>query len=646
MADINSFFEEGIKSYIEQSFLKYSKNQEIIFDKNFDNIILQPLFINDISLYKNLIQKNKLKSEIWGLIGGLLDQKINQLLSELNTTLKNEKNKIIKYSQYIKKSNGLIEQYEKKIQEKQDEIKNNNDSNKLQDNDDANDNDENNEEKDELKDVNYSEYITKNNQALIKKITKYNKEKEKEDQNLNLYQKKLRHKEKNVCVGKIRILQIKIIHIALIILINEINSQEIRNKNYNKENNYRLLNDYLFDFVDRAEKYKDKAYINYALFIKTFLIQLVLIINNQGYKDINMSFLNQILNSINNIKKVYSNSYISDLIKYIEKLISKPDTFLCRNAFTILKDASLKKIKPRSRNNSFDKNDVVNNNNNPNNKIEGNRKIDEFIKIKKREEKSDSEDDEDDFQKKLSSVISFKNSSTQNNNPNLNFQFQSQSSLGLLDTYKNKSLINDSAFSNNSLIYIENRDGTNLLNSSKLSLDDSISKQGGMYRSGSYSELLGINSRLASQLPTLRNTKKEKQRNILEKFGKKMRMKKLNIERKSSNEKLDKIFGKEIRNIVNKNFYSNEGIRESTYNKNKNTTATENKKNKNTMEKNNAKKNSESDILAVKTPVKNTEENNSTNKKEENTNINNNILKQTGIKRNLQLLFNQQTDKF
>ena len=126
MADINSFFEEGIKSYIEQSFLKYSKNQEIIFDKNFDNIILQPLFINDISLYKNLIQKNKLKSEIWGLIGGLLDQKINQLLSELNTTLKNEKNKIIKYSQYIKKSNGLIEQYEKKIQEKQDEIKNNN----------------------------------------------------------------------------------------------------------------------------------------------------------------------------------------------------------------------------------------------------------------------------------------------------------------------------------------------------------------------------------------------------------------------------------------------------------------------------------------------------------------------------------------
>ena len=113
-----------------------------------------------------------------------------------------------------------------------------------------------------------------------------------------------------------------------------------------------------------------------------------------------------------------------------------------------------------------------------------------------------------------------------------------------------------------------------------------------------------------------------------------MKMKKINIERKSSNEKLDKIFGKEIRNIVNHNFYNNEG---SSYNKNKNTTATENKK-----EKNNTKKIS-SEILAVKTPVKNTNEN---SQEKEEQNINNNILKQSGIKKNLQLLFNQQTDKF
>ena len=623
MADINSFFEEGIKSYIEQSFLKYSKSIETIFDKNFDTNLIQPLFISDISLYKNLIQKNKLKSEIWGLIYNLIDQKINQLLCGCNDVVKNMKNQVIKYTQKIKKSNGLIEQYRKLIKEKNEEINNNNKSLKEKKDNSDYENDFN------LEDKNYENEIAQCNGKLINEITEYRKKKEDEKENINRYQKKLRNRERNVIIGKIRILKIKILHITITILINEINGQEIKNKNYNKENNYKLLNDYINDFIDKIEKNKDKVYIDYTSFIKNFLIQLALIINNKGYKDINISFLNLILNTFNNIKKVYSNSHISEIIKYVEKLISKPDTFLCPNAFKILKDASLRKIKPRSRNNSFDKNDIVSNN--QNNKIEGNRKIDEFITYKKREEKSDSEDDEEDFQKKLSNVISFKNSSTQNNIPNINFL--SQSSLGLHDTYKHKSLLNDSALSNNSLIYIDNQNGTNLLNSSRISLDDSISKQG-MYRSGSCSELLGINSRLASNLPTLRNTKKEKKKNLLEKFGKKMKMKKINIERKSSNEKLDKIFGKEIRNIVNHNFYNNEG---SSYNKNKNTTATENKK-----EKNNTKKIS-SEILAVKTPVKNTNEN---SQEKEEQNINNNILKQSGIKKNLQLLFNQQTDKF
>ena len=623
MADINSFFEEGIKSYIEQSFLKYSKSIETIFDKNFDTNLIQPLFVSDISLFKNLIQKNKLKSEIWGLIYNLIDQKINQLLCGCNDVVKNMKNQVIKYTQKIKKSNGLIEQYRKLIKEKNEEINNNNKSLKEKKDNSDYENDLN------LEDKNYENEIAQCNGKLINEITEYRKKKEDEKENINRYQKKLRNRERNVIIGKIRILKIKILHITITILINEINGQEIKNKNYNKENNYKLLNDYINDFIDKIEKNKDKVYIDYTSFIKNFLIQLALIINNKGYKDINISFLNLILNTFNNIKKVYSNSHISDVIKYVEKLISKPDTFLCPNAFKILKDASLRKIKPRSRNNSFDKNDIVNNN--QNNKIEGNRKIDEFITYKKREEKSDSEDDEEDFQKKLSNVISFKNSSTQNNIPNINFL--SQSSLGLHDTYKHKSLLNDSALSNNSLIYIDNQNGTNLLNSSRISLDDSISKQG-MYRSGSCSELLGINSRLASNLPTLRNTKKEKKKNLLEKFGKKMKMKKINIERKSSNEKLDKIFGKEIRNIVNHNFYNNEG---SSYNKNKNTTATENKK-----EKNNTKKIS-SEILAVKTPVKNKNEN---SQEKEEQNINNNILKQSGIKKNLQLLFNQQTDKF
>ena len=191
----------------------------------------------------------------------------------------------------------------------------------------------------------------------------------------------------------------------------------------------------------------------------------------------------------------------------------------------------------------------------------------------------------------------------------------------------------NSAISNNS----------NLLDSSKISLDDSLSIQGSMYRSGSYSELLGINSRLASQLPCVRNTKKEKENKYLEKFKKKIRIKKEhkydnNYNRKNSNEKLDNIFGKEIRKIVNNNFYNNNA---NTYdNKDKNTTATENKKNNN--ENDISKHNKNSNILATKTPIKNGSENAYENN---NKIVNINNLKDNDIKKNLQLLFNQQTDK-
>ena len=370
MADVNSFFEEGIKSYIEKSFLKYIKKDEIIFDKNLDNILIQPLFINGISLYKSLIQKNKLKSEIWGLIGELYNQNINQLLLEYNNTVEKEKNKALKYIKYIQKSNDLINQYGQKVIEKRNECLNIIYQNITRDN-----NDNNIEEKNDLKDCNTDIY--KNEKVLLKKIEKYRKEQEKEKINLSIYHKKLRHKEIKAIIGKIYILKLKIIQISLIILANEINSENMRNNNYNKEINYKLLNDYINDFIDEIEKNKKKLNLDYTLFIKKFIIQLSLIINKQGYKDINISFLNQLLNSINNINKIYSNSQLSDLIKYLEKLISQPDIFLCRNAFTILKEASLKKIKPRSRSNSLEQNDILNNSNyHINNKNERNRKID------------------------------------------------------------------------------------------------------------------------------------------------------------------------------------------------------------------------------------------------------------------------------
>ena len=632
MADIYIFFEEGIKSYIEQSFSKYSKNEEIIFKRSFDNEFLRPLFLNDISLYKNLIQKNKLKSEIWGLIGNLHDQNIKQILQKYGAFLDKKKNKLLKYTELKKKSNETIKIYQKKYKEIEEEINNNVQTNNCNDNEDE----INNEEKEDLSDVKCKEYVSNNNGLLLNKIMKYNKIIEEEKKNLEKYEDKLKSKEKYFMIAEINILKLKILTISTDILIDEISNQKVLNKDHSIEDNYKLLNNFITDFIDKCEKIKDITYIKYYEFVRVYVIELALIINLQGYKDINKKFLNQLLNTIKQVKKTYSTSYISDLIKTIEKLISSPDSFMCPNAFNILKEASFKKIKPRSRNNSFDKNDLTNNN--ANIKNENNRKIDEFI-----EKKSDSEDDEEDFQKKLSNVISFKNSSIQNknnsniiqNNYNININFQSQSSLGLGDINKYKSYPNDSAFSNNSLIYLEHPNGTNLLNSSKISLDDSMSLPG-IYRSGSCSELLGINSRLVSQLPSVRNTKQEKDKNNLE-FKRKIKMKKENIPKKGSNKKLDKIFGEEIRKIVNNNFYNNEN----DYNKEKNTTATETKKNKISDEKNENKK-LDSNILVVKTPIKAANED--LQEKEE---INDkNLMEDPGIKKNLNFLFNQQTDKY
>ena len=632
MADIYIFFEEGIKSYIEQSFSKYSKNEEIIFKRSFDNEFLRPLFLNDISLYKNLIQKNKLKSEIWGLIGNLHDQNIKQILQKYNAFLDKKKNKLLKYTELKKKSNETIEIYTKKKKEIEEEINNNVQTNNCNDNEDE----INIEEKEDLSDVKCKEYVRNNNELLLNKIMKYNKIMEDEKKNLEKYENELKRREKYFMIAEINILKLKILTISTDILIDDISNQKVFNKDHNIEDNYKLLNNFITDFIDKCEKIKDITYIKYYEFVRVYVIELALIINLQGYKDINKKFLNQLLNTIKQVKKTYSTSYISDLIKTIEKLISSPDSFMCPNAFNILKEASFKKIKPRSRNNSFDKNDLTNNN--ANIKNENNRKIDEFI-----EKKSDSEDDEEDFQKKLSNVISFKNSSIQNknnsniiqNNYNININFQSQSSLGLGDINKYKSYPNDSAFSNNSLIYLEHPNGTNLLNSSKISLDDSMSLPG-IYRSGSCSELLGINSRLVSQLPSVRNTKQEKDKNNLE-FKRKIKMKKENIQKKGSNKKLDKIFGEEIRKIVNNNFYNNEN----DYNKEKNTTATETKKNKISDEKNENKK-LDSNILVVKTPIKAANED--LQEKEE---INDkNLMEVPGIKKNLNFLFNQQTDKY
>jgi hypothetical protein len=169
----------------------------------------------------------------------------------------------------------------------------------------------------------------------------------------------------------------------------------------------------------------------------------------------------------------------------------------------------------------------------------------------------------------------------------------------------------------------------------------------------SFSELLpydyvsnnnGINSRLYTQLPFLRNTKKEKNKiNPVENFRKKLEKECSGNNRKIiTNENADKIMKREIISIVNSKFYSNDIFNDD---KNKNTTVSDNK-NKTSLDENqnlnfkDKKKINIDDVLVSKTPQKlnfKTEES-----KEDQFNEN---LQNNGIRKNLEALFNQFVDK-
>ena len=678
MAEIFTFFEEGLKSYIEQSLSKYAKNPEIIFDKNFENIMLNPLFINDISLFKNLIQKNKLKSEIWKSIGDYLHQKLNEIINSFNDSIKLYETKILQYKSRIKRSNAYIEYINERANRRKEQIKNNynEDIKKKNVNEE---NEEGKDDEDNLSDVKCEEYNSKSNAELIKKLLKYEKLVKKENESIEINEQKIKNKKKKIIIGNVNLLKLNILNLTVNILINEITSNELNDNDDNKENNYLSLSQYIDDLVDKCEEIKEKMNISYIIFIKSFVIELVLTVNNHGYKDINKYYLNKLLENIKENQAKYPSQEISDLSVYIEKIINNPDSFLCPNAFSILKNASLKKIRPRSRNNSFDKNDLTvnnnnnnnnngnnnnnnnknddlknnNNNNNNNNKNEKNSKIDDYFKRKK----SESEDEED-CTKKFSSIISFKNSNQNNSTNLLNFNYHSQLSFGRIDNNNSVLKFNSmsSALSNNNSLLGPGGANfqyqtSNLLNNSRLSGDDSMSVHGHSIYKTSFSELLphdyisnhsGINSRLYSQLPFLRNTKKEvKKRNPVENFKEKLEKECSGYKRKNDvKESSDKIIKREISSIVNSKFYSNELFNDV---KNKNTTASDNKasldenKNLNFKEK---KKINIDEVLVSKTPLKLQFKTEESKDDKFNENIQNN-----GIRKNLGALFNQQIDK-
>ena len=125
MAETYSFFEEGIKSYIDQSISKYTKTPEIIFERDFDNTFLNPIFINDLSLFKNLIQKNKLKNEIWKSLNDTFFKQINDIQSIFKERVNEVDTKILQYKERMKKYKKYIQDLEDLIVDKQKKISRN-----------------------------------------------------------------------------------------------------------------------------------------------------------------------------------------------------------------------------------------------------------------------------------------------------------------------------------------------------------------------------------------------------------------------------------------------------------------------------------------------------------------------------------------
>ena len=193
MADIYFFLKMGIKSYIEQSFSQYSKNTKIILNKNFDNNFLYPLFINDMSLYKDLIQKNKLKVGTWRIIGNLLDQKINQILREYKKIIEENKKKVLKYTEKYNKSEKEIKLYEDLVAETGNKIINfhNSDNDKIKKNKKVKAKEEIIDEK------NY------NNDIFIHKFLRLTEKLDLENENIRLFTSKLKKKKKFSEIGEI-----------------------------------------------------------------------------------------------------------------------------------------------------------------------------------------------------------------------------------------------------------------------------------------------------------------------------------------------------------------------------------------------------------------------------------------------------------
>ena len=88
-----SFFSNGIKLHIESSFKKLNEIESIIFNEDFEEILLNKIFINNINLFREIISQNNLNFPIfWNNIGKLMKPLVDDLINKFEEELSKEKN--------------------------------------------------------------------------------------------------------------------------------------------------------------------------------------------------------------------------------------------------------------------------------------------------------------------------------------------------------------------------------------------------------------------------------------------------------------------------------------------------------------------------------------------------------------------------
>ena len=88
-----SFFSNGIKLHIESSFKKLNEIESYIFNEDFEEILLNKIFINNINLFREIISQNNLNFPIfWNNIGKLMKPLVDDLINKFEEESSKEKN--------------------------------------------------------------------------------------------------------------------------------------------------------------------------------------------------------------------------------------------------------------------------------------------------------------------------------------------------------------------------------------------------------------------------------------------------------------------------------------------------------------------------------------------------------------------------